>query len=239
MDAADKDRVAAGWFRHAWDDYVDGLPVLIPVLLLQTLIYAPALWLVYRYHSFLPSIPYLLLVVTPVATGANLVYIKLARGSGARVADLFGAFPVYGRALGVSLWLGFLTIAGTMLLIVPGIILYLTYCFSEYAVVDKRTGVKESFALSAAMTEGWKGRLFLILSLTLLVNLMVPEVVMTEGTLSAPSLKFNLGAWNVVSDALKTLVFLPWLRIVMARAYDSLLAPRPPVEDVPEADDQP
>lgn len=227
MDTPEMDRAAAAWLKGAWDDYVDGLPVLLPVLLLQAAIYLPALFLINKYHSFLPAVPYVLLVVTPVATGANLVYIKLARRSGASVRDMFSAFPVYGRALAVSMLLGLITMAGTLLFIIPGIVLYLTYCFSEYAVVDRRTAIRESFDLSAALTDGWKGRLFVIFSLTILVNVLAPEVVSTAGTLSAPQVKVDLSPWNIVSDVLKTLVFLPWLRVAMARAYDFLLAPRP------------
>lgn len=227
MEGPEKDLIALGWFKRAWDDYVDGLPTLLPVLLIQTVLYLPALWLVRRYHSFLPALPYLLFVVTPLSTGTNLVYIKLARGTGAKITDMFSAFRIYPRALAVSVCLGFMTIGGTMLLILPGVLLYLAYCFSEYAVVDRGTGVRGSFALSGAMTNGWKGRLFPVFTLMLVVNVFAPEVVSTAGTLAAPEIRLEPTFWNITSDVLKTLVFLPWLRLVMARAYDFLLAPQP------------
>ena len=173
-------------------------------------------------------------VLTPVAAGLNLVYIKITRGSGARFLDLFSAFPIYHRALAVSLGLGFMTMGGALLLIVPGIIIYLTFCFSEYAVVDRRTGIKESFELSAKLTEGWKSRLFIIFTLIMLVNVLVPDIYVVTGGLKNPSASLDLKPWTVAAAALKTLVFLPWLSLAMARAYNFLLLP--PVSEPAQAE---
>jgi hypothetical protein len=228
MEEIDKDRAAIGWLTGAWDDYVDGFPYLLPVLLLQTAISSGSFYLMHRFHSMLAAAPYILLVVTPVSTGAALVYINMARGRRARPADLFGAFPVYHRAIAISLWLGCLTLGGLVALVLPGIILYLTYCFSEYAVVDRRTGIKESFTLSRALTEGWKRRLFPILMLMALVNFFAPDFVQVTGSFTAPAVSLDLKPWNLAGALLKILVFLPWLSLAMARAYNFLLtAPRP------------
>jgi len=197
------------------------------VLLTQAALSAGSFYLVWRFHSLLAAAPYMLFVITPVATGACLVYIKIARGGGARFLDLFSAFPVYHRALGVSLALGLITLGGALMLIVPGVILYLVFCFSEYAVVDRHTGVKDSFALSAAITDGWKSRLFVVLTLIMFVNILVPDIFVITGSLKNPSASLNLKPWTVTAAALKTLVFIPWLSLAMARAYNFLLlAPR-------------
>ena len=228
MDTAEKDKEALSWLTRAWDDYTDNLPLLLPVLLTLAALSAGSFYLIGRYHSLLAAAPYMLLVVTPVTTGANLVYIKIARGGGARYLDLFSAFPVYHRALGVSLLLGLLTMGGVLMLIVPGVMIYLAYCFSEYAVVDQRTGIKASFVLSAAITEGWKSRLFFIFSFIMLVNVIVPDIYVITGPFRNPSASFDLKPWTIAAATLKTLVFLPWLSLAMARAYNFLLlAPRP------------
>jgi hypothetical protein len=155
----------------------------------------------------------------------------MARGGRARIAGLFSAFPIYHRALAVSLGLGCLTLGGMLALVLPGLIIYLTYCFSEYAVVDRRTGIKESFALSRAITEGWKRRLFPILLLTLLVNVLAPDIVEVTGPFKNPIVSLNLKPWNVAGAALKSLVFLPWLSLAMARAYNFLLPPAQPAAE--------
>ncbi|MDO8805816.1 MAG: hypothetical protein Q7R35_15455 [Elusimicrobiota bacterium] len=228
METLEKDKEALSWLTRAWDDYTGSLPMLLPVLLTQAALSAGSFYLIERFHSLIAAAPYMLFIVTPVATGANLVYIKIARGGGARFLDLFSAFPVYHRALAVSLCLGFITMGGALLLVVPGVVLYLAYCFSEYAVVDRQTGVKESFELSAAITDGWKSRLFAIFTLIMLVNILVPDIYVITGALKNPSASLDLKPWTVAAAALKTLVFMPWLSLAMARAYNFLLlAPRP------------
>ncbi len=233
MDNFQKDKEALSWLTRAWDDYAGNLPLLLPALLFQAALAAGTFYLISRFRSLLPAMPYMLFVLTPVSTGANLLYIKIARGSGARFTDLFSAFPVYHRALAVSIVLGFVTMGGALLLIVPGVVLYLAYCFSEYAVVDRRTGIKESFALSAAITEGWKSRLLVLFSLIVLINVFVPDIYLVTGPLKTPSASLDLKPWTVAAAALKTLVFLPWLCLAMARAYNFLLLPPGP-EPAPE-----
>ncbi|MDP2865456.1 MAG: hypothetical protein Q8O90_04360 [Elusimicrobiota bacterium] len=225
MDDLEKDKEALSWLTRAWDDYTGNFPLLLPVLLTQAALSAGSFYIIGRYHSLPAALPYMFFVLTPIATGLNLVYIKIARGGGARYLDLFSAFPIYHRALAVSLGLGFMTMGGALLLIVPGLIIYLTFCFSEYAVVDRRTGIKESFELSAKLTEGWKSRLFIILTLILLVNVLVPDIYVVTGGLKNPSASLDLKPWTVAAAALKTLVFLPWLGLALARAYNFLLLP--------------
>lgn len=235
MDELEKDKEALSWLTRAWDDYTGNFPLLLPVLLTQAALSAGSFYLIERYHSLPAALPYMFFVLTPVSAGLNLVYIKIARQSGARFLDLFSAFPVYQRALGVSLGLGLLTMGGALMLIVPGVIIYLTYCFSEYAVVDRRTGIKESFELSAKLTEGWKSRLFFIFTLILLVNVLVPDIYVVTGGLKNPSASLDLKPWTVAAASLKTLVFLPWLCLAMARAYNFLLLPPKPVPAPEEA----
>lgn len=234
MDSFEKDRAAAEWIRGAWDDYVDGLPVLLPVLLFLAAASAPSMWLIHIYNSYLPAAAYMLFVLLPLEIGGNLVYIRIARGEKASFKDLFSAFPLYPRALAAGLGLGLLTLGGVISFVLPGVILYLTYGFCTYALVDKRCGVKEAFTASRLMTEGWRTRLLVILSLILAVNFFAPEAVYISGSLKSPQLSFDLKPWVLVSTVLKTLVFAPWLEMALARAYVFLLAPRALPEPLPE-----
>lgn len=210
------------WLGLAWNDYLDGFASLFPVLLTLTLLNAPAFYIVHRWHSYLPALPYVLLLLAPLATGSNLVYIKLARGEKAPFPDLFSAFPVYHRALAVTLWLGTITACGTMLFILPGLIIYSTYCLSEYAVVDRRTGIEESFKLSAAMTPGWRGVLGFLVLLTIMIDIVAPNPVYITGKLAEPVVKLELKPWILIAFCLKTFVFIPWLHLAMARIYNTL-----------------
>ncbi len=215
------------WLGLAWNDYLDGLTVLFPVLLTLTVLNAPVFYLIDRYNSYLPALPYVLLVLAPLATGSNLVYIKIARGERTTVAALFSAFPVYHRALVVALWLGFITVCGTLLFILPGLVIYSTYCLSEYAVVDRRTGIRESFRLSARLTHGWKGIIGFLVVLTVMMDILAPNPVYVTGALLQPVVGLDTTPWVLTAFCLKTFVFLPWLHMAMARIYNTLLL-RPP-----------
>ncbi|OGR53557.1 MAG: hypothetical protein A2049_11855 [Elusimicrobia bacterium GWA2_62_23] len=220
----DKDRAAIGWLTGAWDDYTAGFFALLPVLLLQAAIASGGLPLINKWHSLLPAAAYSLFVTTPVSLGCVLVYIRMARGGPARLADLFGAFPVYHRVLAVSVGLGLLTLGGLLAFVLPGVLLYLTYCFSEYLVVDRRTGVKESFALSRTLAEGWRRRLLPIAMLMLVLNLFAPEIARVSDPFKNPEVSLDLRPWTVAAYLLKNFVFMPWLGLAMARAYVFLLS---------------
>ncbi|PIU18616.1 MAG: hypothetical protein COT18_10175 [Elusimicrobia bacterium CG08_land_8_20_14_0_20_59_10] len=231
MPSAEKKGGALRWLQLAWDDYFNGFKTLFPVLLFLTALNVPLFWLVHRYNSYLPALAYLLLAVTPLTTGANLVYIRLARGEKTSFYDLFSAFPVYRNVVAVSVWLGLITMAGTLAFLIPGLILYTTYCFSEYAVVDRRTGVRESFSLSSSITPGYRDSLLLIVAFSAAMDFFTPNPVGITGKFSAPQVAFNLKPWVIAGFCLKTLVFLPWLHMAMARAYNALLpkeSPPPP-----------
>jgi hypothetical protein len=236
MDSVEKDRASFAWFTQAWDDYTGGLHWLLPVLLAQSAATAGVFWLIDRYHSLAPAAAFMLLVVTPLSTGAVLVYINMARTGRARFRDLFSAFPVYHKALAINIGLGLFTLGGLLAFILPGLVIYLTFCFSEYFLLDRGTGVKESFRRSGELTLGWKTRLFPVFLLTILVT-AAPDVALISDPLKNPQVVLDLRPWIITSAVLKTLVFLPWLNLAMARAYNFLLAPPAPVPEPQQAED--
>lgn len=232
MHGIEKDRAAIAWFTRAWDDYLTSLPLIFAITLTQAAVAAVSFYIVHSTGSLLPSVPYMVLVMTPFSVGANLVYIKIARGDGAAFTDLFSAFPVYHRAVAVSVLLGLFTLGGVALMIIPGLIIYLTYLFSEYTVVDRRTGIKESFLASAALTYGWRTRLFPVMAATFAITYSVPDIFVISGPLKAPVASLELKSWTLIAAVLKTLVFLPWLSLAMARAY-TFLTRLPPQKPLP------
>jgi hypothetical protein len=235
MESFEKDQASFAWFTRAWDDYTGGFPWLLPVLLVQAAATAGVFWLVQHYHSLTQAAVFMLLVVTPLSTGAVLVYINMARTGRARFKDLFSAYPVYHKALAINLGLGLFTLAGLLAFILPGIAIYLTFCFGEYFLLDRGTGIKNSFRLSGELTLGWKTRLFPVLLLTVLVT-ATPDIAMISDPLKNPAVVLDLRPWILTADVLKTLVFLPWLNLAMARAYNFLLALPAPAPERPDAE---
>lgn len=71
--------------------------------------------------------------------------------------------------LTVGLLAGFLTSAGMILFIIPGIIFYYTYFFSSYFVLINGDSPSQSLKSSAALTKGYKWKLFFI---TIFYNLI-------------------------------------------------------------------
>ncbi|OGS13993.1 MAG: hypothetical protein A2234_05380 [Elusimicrobia bacterium RIFOXYA2_FULL_58_8] len=211
------------WLELAWNDYIDGFTALFPVLLLLTLFSAPVFYSIDRWHSYFPALLYALLLLAPLTTGSNLVYIRLARGEKPPLITLFSAFRIYHRAVAVTLLLGLMTVAGTLLFILPGLIIYSTYCLSEYTVVDRRSTITESFKLSAEITRGWRGVLGFVVLLTIMIDMLAPNPVYVTGKMSEPVVKLNLKPWIITAFFLKTFVFLPWLHIAMARIYNTLI----------------
>jgi len=211
------------WLQSGWNTYIDMLPPLLPFLLALEAFKLPNLWLIHRFHTYIWVVLYSLLILTPVSLGLNLVYIKLHRRQSAGLKDFLRGFFVYPRTLLVSLSLGLLTLGGLIAFIIPGVILYLTYCFSEYALADKNTGTKESFALSAVLTENSRGNLAPVIMLTVLMEIMTPEIAGISGSFKNPTLTFDFKLWTIIGHSLKVLVFLPWLSMSMAAAYNGLL----------------
>ena len=59
--------------------------------------------------------------------------------------------------------------------------------------------------------------------LTLLINFFAPDIVTVTGPFKTPVVALDLKPWNLAGALLKSLVFLPWLSLAMARAYNFTL----------------
>ncbi len=96
-----------------------------------------------------------------LSLGLIQLLLKVIRGTGATIGDLFGG----GRALvpGVlaSLLVGAGVILGLAVLIVPGVILALGWMFVQALIVDRGMGPVEAMQESWRVTRGEKGGLFL------------------------------------------------------------------------------
>jgi hypothetical protein len=105
-----------------------------------------------------------------IQMGLMRYVLKLARGEAASFADLFAGGPFL-TMLGVSLLLGLGVGFGTLLLVVPGVILALGWALVQYIAVDRRLGVIETFGVSWRATHGHKGQILLLFLLAFLVML--------------------------------------------------------------------
>ena len=115
--------------------------------------------------------------------------LKICDGQRPSVADLFLRLPNFWRFFGTSLLAGLIVIGGTLLLIVPGIVLGLKYCLAPYASLDERLLPRAALRRSAELTHGVKDQLLVFLlvlsGLNLLGLLCLVVGVLVTGPVSA------------------------------------------------------
>lgn len=212
------------WLKESWNFYLDNLARILPaVIAFHILATLPSLLLWKYFFCRWYALPYETFIAGPLSIGMNLFFINMARGRAADYGDIFRGFSIFPVAVAVALLYGLITVAGFMLLIVPGIIWGVMYAFSQYAVIDRKTGLKGSFIFSTAITYGYKDSLLFIFMLWAVLEMFSPGVVGATGSLLQPQLVLDLKPWAVTASLLKTFIFLPWLDIAMAMAYVRLV----------------
>jgi hypothetical protein len=69
-------------------------------------------------------------------------------------------FTLFGKYLAVSLIFGVLVYIGTLMFLIPGILMMTIYFFSEYILIDNQGGVRRAFGRSAELVNGVKWQTF-------------------------------------------------------------------------------
>jgi len=212
------------WMKEGWDGLLDHLHHILPaVLAFEILAVMPAL-LIWKYlDNRWYALPREVVIGGPLAIGMNLFFVNLARSGSPDYGDMFRGFAVFPQAVAVSFLYGLIVTAGALMLVIPGVVWGLTYLFAQYSVIDKKTGIKGSFVYSSSITSGFKERLLPLAMLWLLLEIFTPGIVNAEGSLLHMRLVLDLKPWVLTAFVLKTLIFLPWLDMIMAKAYISLL----------------
>lgn len=172
-------------FSRAWNIYRDNLGVLLAgSLILSCGIFAiasamqvVAMVLAHAAGSeevagmaFVGLAMLLLPVTAWLVAGQTLLFLKVARGQPASVGDIFRGGPWTLNMMGAGFLFLIAVYAGTMLCIVPGVILALMFSQFTYLIVDRNAGVLESLSLSTRIMEGNKAMLFVLLLLQGLIN---------------------------------------------------------------------
>lgn len=88
-------------------------------------------------------------------------------------AALSVLLPLIGLSLLIALGVGI----GIVLLVVPGVMLYVAWCVAAPALVEERRGVFGSFARSNQLTKGSRWKIFGILLVLLVVYYVLSAVV--------------------------------------------------------------
>jgi uncharacterized membrane protein len=86
--------------------------------------------------------------------GYNLLLLRIVRGERAELADIFSGGRFFWRMFWANVLFTLLTYAGLLLLIVPGVFVMLVFWPFSYVIVDRNTGIVESFEKSRGLTGG-------------------------------------------------------------------------------------
>lgn len=76
------------------------------------------------------------------------------------------------RLVGLYIVIGVVTMIGFILLIIPGIIMLRRYSLAPYVMMDKKTGIRESMDISAAITKPYSGSIYRVLGVIFLIALL-------------------------------------------------------------------
>jgi hypothetical protein len=219
-----KNNLPQKWFIEGWNTYLDYFYEIVPVILLFKALTFGMPLLIWKFsQKQWAAYPYMLLIALPLEIGLNLYFIKLARNQKANLNDIFKGFEIYQNAILVSLIYGLMVMGGTFLLIIPGIIIAIIYGFSTYVVIDKKMNIIDSFKYSARITLNYRTKIFSIFALTISVYLLTPNIIKfgVDKTIYQANFTFS----TIIGYLLITLVFIPWLKMTLAKAYIFLSDP--------------
>ena len=113
-------------------------------------------------------------LVVGVVLGIGIIEIVLRMydNKPVRFSFLFKKINLFWVFFGIIIVTHFIILGGGMFFIVPGVIAAIALMFAAVLVVDKNTGVMEAVRMSWAMTEGYKGQLFVFIVVAVVVNIL-------------------------------------------------------------------
>ena len=240
------------WISRGWSTYTDKAEILaggaVILFVFSRLLDLVRLAPYGRLILFLAQ-----LVFIPVmAAGWLHLCLRVIRGDDARSRDIFRGFLRFNAAWETGLRVSLVSFLGAILFVVPGIILYLKYCLSLFAVMDsnvsaekgwnlgivlvkprameRQLSASEALRFSGRITKGHKRRLLGVFALQILLWFVTWPFSLGL-YYWGNGLSMVLVAVGLVPYVAYSLVIVPWLGATYAAAYDSLtfreLSPSP------------
>ena len=149
-------------------------------------------------------------LVCPVIASGAVVYgvVQDLRATSFSISDAVQV--ALGRLLamiGVALCVGLICGLGTLLLVVPGVMLMCMYYVAAPVTIVEREGVFNSMSRSGALTKGHRWQIFGIIQLVVIVNLVIGAVLVGIGlALGAVASAIMEQVWQVVVGAFNAVV---------------------------------
>jgi uncharacterized membrane protein len=112
------------------------------------------------------------LIQGALIAGFHIFTMKKLMGRNAEIGDLFKGFNYFVPTLVASLLIGLFTFAGTLLLIIPGLVVAAMYKFTYLFIVDKRMDFWPAMQASHAVVKNDYFGFTMFMILAFLVNLL-------------------------------------------------------------------
>ena len=114
-----------------------------------------------------------ILVSNVLKVGIRGWFLRYWRGEQPPVGEMFASFRFYGNAVGTMLLRDIYIFLWSLLFIIPGIVKVYAYSMTEYILYENpRLSAGEAIRISNAMTQGFKGELFVFDLSFILWNLL-------------------------------------------------------------------
>ncbi|MBI4387853.1 MAG: hypothetical protein HY582_02260 [Candidatus Omnitrophica bacterium] len=152
--------------QFGWETMKANFPFFLGLLIAAFIIQAIPSWIAESIQKNSKFVAFLFNVVAAVVQiivtlGMIRIALKFASGEKGQFEDLWQSYPLAIKYFLSSILYGLMVLGGTLLFIVPGIILAIRYQFYSYLIVDQNLGPIEALKKSAAITKNSAGNLFL------------------------------------------------------------------------------
>lgn len=160
--------------KSGWATYKNKWGFIVLLYLLTGVISVLGDWIYQATDGIMAALIYVIILVVNLILQMGLLYVMLqiARGKKAGFGDILtpaGKFVNY--FLGLII-VSVITIVGLVLLIIPGIIWAIKYCFVPYLIIDQNLSPMEALKKSGEMTEGNKLNIFIFGIAAFVINLI-------------------------------------------------------------------
>ena len=110
---------------------------------------------------------------TWLGIGQAVYFLRICRGQQADIGEIFRGGPYFLPVVGATILFLLIWLLGSLLLIIPGIILALMFAQFYYLIIDQKLGVMESLDVSRQLMVGNKLTLFAINIVASLLGVLV------------------------------------------------------------------
>ncbi len=132
------------------------------------------------------------IIVYTASTIYLYAYIKDLKGESYTAGScVYNVIRVLPKLIAATVLIVLLTALGLIVLIVPGIIIYLVFIFNTCFILDKGTGILQAFTLSSSATAGRKAQIFTILLLLNIILFIPLFIIITIALSSGKPLVFS------------------------------------------------